>query len=151
MCSLFEKSFRTISYVITSHQVHLSQMTKHWDSFVSHCSARAIKVSQKKDLLLSQCARSKIIVKSLKGSYYTTARLHFGLKIGKIVKKFKPFRQTPLPPLPQVMKQHPRYSLVGMKGKTKTPNTSQDLLPMAPLTRPQQKAAHKNESHKWDL
>ena len=37
MCSLFDKSFRTIAYVITLHQVHLSQMTKHWDSFVSHC------------------------------------------------------------------------------------------------------------------
>ena len=38
MCSLFDKSFRTIAYVITPHQVHLSQMTKHWDSFVSHCN-----------------------------------------------------------------------------------------------------------------
>ena len=37
MCSLFDKSFRTIAYVITLHQVHLSQMTKHWDGFVSHC------------------------------------------------------------------------------------------------------------------
>ena len=37
MCSLFDKSFRTIAYVITLHQVHLSQMTKHWDGFVSTC------------------------------------------------------------------------------------------------------------------
>ena len=37
MYSLFDKSFRTIAYVITPHQVHLSQTTKHWDSFVSHC------------------------------------------------------------------------------------------------------------------
>ena len=40
MCSLFDKSFRTIAYVITPHQVHLSQTTKHWNSFVSHCSCR---------------------------------------------------------------------------------------------------------------
>ena len=39
MCSLSDKSFRTIAYVITPHQVHLSQTTKHWDSFVSHCSS----------------------------------------------------------------------------------------------------------------
>ena len=50
---------------------------------------------KKSFLLLSQCARSKRNVKSLNGSYYTTTRLHFGLKIGKKVKKFKPFRQTP--------------------------------------------------------
>ena len=37
MCSLFNKSFKTIAYVITPHQVHLSQTTKHWDGFVSHC------------------------------------------------------------------------------------------------------------------
>ena len=51
--------------------------------------------SKKLFLLLSQCVRSKRNVKSLTGSYYTTARLHFGLKIGKKVKKFKPFGQTP--------------------------------------------------------
>ena len=60
-------------------------------------------------LLLSQCARSKRNVKSLNGSYYTTVRLHFKLRIGKKVKKFKPFGQTP--PLPQVTEQHPRYPL----------------------------------------
>ena len=28
---------KTIDYVITLHQDHLSKTTKHWDSFVSHC------------------------------------------------------------------------------------------------------------------
>ena len=60
-------------------------------------------------LLLSQCARSKRNVKSLKRGYYTTMGLQFGLKIGKIVKKIKPFGQTPLP---WVTEQHPRYPLV---------------------------------------
>ena len=40
MCSLFDQSFRTIAYVITPHQVHLSQTTKHWDGFVSHCISK---------------------------------------------------------------------------------------------------------------
>ena len=86
-------------------------------------------MSQKKSfLLLSQCVRSKRNVKSLNGSYYTTARLHFGAKNRE--KKFKPFGQTPppylgswnnipgtpcfgldSPPLPRVTEQHPRYPL----------------------------------------
>jgi hypothetical protein len=31
-------STKTIDYVITPHQVHLSKTTKHWDGFVSHCN-----------------------------------------------------------------------------------------------------------------
>ena len=34
---MFDVSFRTIDYVIISHQALLSKTTKHWDSFVSHC------------------------------------------------------------------------------------------------------------------
>ena len=37
-CSLLDTNFKTLAYVITPHQVHLSKMTKHWDSFVSHCT-----------------------------------------------------------------------------------------------------------------
>ena len=65
---------------------------------------------KKSFLLLSQCARSKRNVKSQNGSSCTTVRLHFGLRIGKKVKKFKPFGQTP-PPLPRVTEQHSGYPL----------------------------------------
>ena len=34
---MFDVSFRTLDYVIISHQALLSKTTKHWDSFVSHC------------------------------------------------------------------------------------------------------------------
>ena len=37
-CRFFDISFRTLDYVITSHQALLSKTTKHWDSFVSHCT-----------------------------------------------------------------------------------------------------------------
>ena len=37
-CSLYNMRTKTLDYVITLHQVHLSKTTKHWDSFVSHCS-----------------------------------------------------------------------------------------------------------------
>ena len=37
--SLFDINFRTLTYVITPHQVHLSKTTKHWDGFVSHCKS----------------------------------------------------------------------------------------------------------------
>ena len=36
--SLFDQIFKTLAYVITPHQAHLSKTTKHWDSFVSHCT-----------------------------------------------------------------------------------------------------------------
>ena len=37
-CRFFDISFRTLDYVITSHQALLSKTTKHWDDFVSHCT-----------------------------------------------------------------------------------------------------------------
>ena len=36
-CSLLDKNFKTLAYVITPQWVHLFKMTKHWDGFVSHC------------------------------------------------------------------------------------------------------------------
>ena len=38
--SLFDISFRTLDYVIISHQALLSKTTKHWDGFVSHCMSQ---------------------------------------------------------------------------------------------------------------
>ena len=35
-------SAETMDYVITLHQVHLFKTTKHWDSFVSHCTLNNI-------------------------------------------------------------------------------------------------------------
>ena len=38
--SLFDVSFKTLDYVIISHQALLFKTTKHWDGFVSHCNIR---------------------------------------------------------------------------------------------------------------
>ena len=33
--------FKALAYDITPHHVYLSKITKHWESFVSHCALTA--------------------------------------------------------------------------------------------------------------
>ena len=35
-------SIKTLDYVLSPHHVYLSKTTKHWDGFVSHCTASGI-------------------------------------------------------------------------------------------------------------
>jgi hypothetical protein len=71
---------------------------------------RAIRVSQQNQQNLYYCLHN---VKPESGSYYTTAimpRLHFGLKVGYIYIKFKPFGLlVDPPPLPRVTEQPKGY------------------------------------------
>ena len=44
-------SAKILDYIITLHQVHLFKMTKHWDSFVSHCIYPLTKMTTKGQVL----------------------------------------------------------------------------------------------------
>src|ERR1700722_7297906 len=89
---------KSVDYVITLHQDHLSKTTKHWDSFVSRCSKISMTfdtwTSLSGDPFLSVTAHyidtpidkpQQLVLKSDQLAFTPIVGNHSGANIGKIL------------------------------------------------------------------